>query len=152
MRKTGEETCTDQKSTIERLLRDEQVLVHLNTTTPGVQIPSHLTQNKTVTLRLSRYFKGQLHTDAERITAELLFGSTYHICVIPWESIWGASAPHGEEFLWKEAAPDEIAHLLRDTPSPTQKRTQAQSSSTKPPRRAPGAGALKQLGHLKRVK
>jgi stringent starvation protein B len=149
MGRTGEEPRADQKTTIERLLDDEQVLVHINTTVTGVVVPSHLMQNKTVTLRLSRYFKGQLHTDTQKITAELLFGSVYHTCVIPWESIWGASAPHGEEFLWKEAAPDEIAHLLHDKPSTSSKG--ATTTTPKTPISRSGS-PRKQVGHLRRIK
>jgi hypothetical protein len=146
MMTTGKEARADQKTTVERLLDDEQALVHINPSFPGVTIPSHLTENKTVTLRLSRYFKGELLTDDEKITAELLFGSTYISCVIPWGSIWGASSLQGDEYVWKEAAPEEIAHLLKehsDHESPRKTRHPA-SAAQRPARPNPG--------HLRRVK
>lgn len=108
---TGKENRPDQRETIERLLDDEQVLVHINPAAPGVVLPSHLKDSRTVTLRLSRYFKGELYTDEAKVTAELLFGSSYFICVIPWNSIWGASSIREEEFIWPEVAPPDILEL-----------------------------------------
>ncbi len=102
----------NQRITIERLLNDEQVLVHINPQRSGVIIPEHLHDNRTVTLRLSRYFKGDLTTDADKVTAELLFGSQYRTCIIPWECIWGASSMTGEEFVWADAAPEEILDMV----------------------------------------
>jgi hypothetical protein len=102
----------DQKATIERLLDDEQVLVHINPATPGVVIPHHLSENRTVTLRLSRFFKGDLSLNEEKVTAELLFGPEYFTCVLPWECIWGASSIRGQEYIWAESAPEEILTMF----------------------------------------
>jgi hypothetical protein len=146
MMTTGKESRADQKTTIERLLDDEQVLIHVNPSFPGVVIPSHLAENKTVTLRLSRYFKGEMLTDADKITAELLFGSAYITCVIPWGSIWGASSLQGDEYVWKEAAPEEILHLLKehaDHESPRKLRHPASGTQR---------AARPNPGHLRRVK
>lgn len=112
MMTTDREAMTDQKTTIEKLLNDEQVLVHLNPQHAGVVIPAHLMDNRTVTLRLSRFFKGRMSTSSDQITAELLFGTEYFICSIPWTSIWGASSVRGEEFVWTEAAPAEILSMV----------------------------------------
>jgi hypothetical protein len=147
MMTTGEKARADQKTTVERLLDDEQVLVHINPIFPGVMIPSHLAENKTVTLRLSRYFKGELATDEEKITAELLFGSTYITCVIPWGSIWGASSLEGDEYVWREAAPEEIVHLLRDHADHERPSTLRQPTSDRPTR-----PSRPNPGHLRRVK
>lgn len=144
MMTTGKEARADQKTTVERLLHDEQVLVHINPGFSGVAIPPHLQENKTVTLRLSRYFKGELTTDDERITAELLFGSSYVTCVIPWGSIWGASSLQGDEYIWRESAPEEILHLLRD---------HADHERGRPERRSNAPAASRpQPTHLRRVK
>ncbi len=109
---TDTETRADQRRTIEKLLNDEQVLVHINPQCQGVTIPSHLFDNRTVTLRLSRFFKGALSTDEDKISAELLFGQDYFSCLIPWNSIWGASSIRGEEYIWAESAPDEILEMV----------------------------------------
>ena len=112
MMKTHGSTQQDQKTTIERLLADEQVLVHINPSQPGVVIPEYLMANRTVTLRLSRFFRGQLTTNDEQIKAELLFGPNYFECCIPWNSIWGATSVREEEFVWTEVTPPEILHLV----------------------------------------
>jgi len=146
MMTTGKEARADQKTIVERLLNDEQVLVHINPGFSGVSIPAHLAENKTVTLRLSRYFKGELTTDEDRITADLLFGSAYITCTIPWLSIWGASSIHGDEYVWREAAPEEIVHLLKDHPDHErpQRSPNASQRNSQTPRSNPG--------HLRRVK
>ena len=144
MMTTGKEARADQKTTVEQLLQDEQVLVHINPVYPGVSIPGHLSGNKTVTLRLSRYFKGELTTDDEKITAELLFGSTYITCVIPWLSIWGASSLQGDEYVWREAAPEEIVHLLKNHADHERPKKTQPAATSKPTRTNPG--------HLRRVK
>ena len=150
MMTTGKENRPDQKVAIERLLEDEQVLVHVNPNADGVTIPNHLRDSRTVTLRLSRYFKGELFTDDEKVTAELLFGSSYFTCILPWSSIWGASSMREEEYLWPEAAPEDILELAlsQQNRQPTTKSVpsaeQAQGRKTNPAR-ATGS-------HLRRVK
>jgi hypothetical protein len=151
MMTTGRETSADQKTTIERLLDDEQVLVHINPSAPGVSIPSHLCENRTVTLRLSRFFKGDLTIDDSKVTAELLFGPEYFTCVLPWEAIWGASSIRGQEFIWAEAAPDEILQMFlaqRDDRQATAQRSSERSSRPLPSSSAAG----RSTSHLRRVK
>lgn len=145
MMTTDREARCDQRITIERLLNDEQVLVHINPQQLGVVIPPHLMDNRTVTLRLSRFFKGRLATDNSEITAELLFGQDYFVCSIPWTSIWGASSVRGEEFVWAEAAPPEILHMVlthQDAQRPTSRPEYHSSSRQARPR----------ANHLRRVK
>jgi hypothetical protein len=150
MMTTGRETSADQKTTIERLLDDEQVLVHINPAAPGVSIPSHLSENRTVTLRLSRFFKGDLTIDDHKVSAELLFGPEYFTCVLPWESIWGASSIRGQEFIWAEAAPDEILQMFlaqRDD-----RQASAQRSSDRAVRQSSTSSTRRSAPHLRRVK
>ncbi len=148
---TGKENLPDQRTTIERLLEDEQVLVHVNPAAVGVELPPHLRDSRTVTLRLSRYFKGELFTDESKVIAELLFGSSYFSCVIPWKAIWGASSIRDEEFLWAEAAPPDILELAlaqqqRQATSKVAQRGEHSKQS------AGVAGQKKSGSHLRRVK
>lgn len=138
-------TQANQQSTIERLLNDEQVLVHINPAFEGVVIPAYLTDNRTVTLRLSRYFKGRLSTNEREISAELLFGPNYFVCSIPWGSIWGASSVRGEEFVWTEATPPEILHLVL---SQEERNAEIERRDIRPRMKTPRAA----VGHLRRVK
>lgn len=144
--KTDTRVHADQKTTIERLLGDEQVLVHINPQHTDVVIPPYLMENTTVTLRLSRFFRGRLSTNDLEITAELLFGPTYFVCSIPWASIWGASSVRGEEFVWSEATPPEILHLVL---TQEENSLAAEQFPARPRVRTPRvAGA----SHLRRVK
>ena len=146
MMTTDRRNQADQKTAIERLLSDEQVLVHINPAMTGVVLPPHLMDNRTVTLRLSRFFKGQLTTNEHAITAELLFGPEYFECIIPWNSIWGASSVRGEELVWTEVTPPEILHLvLAQEENDSHKRTHARP-------RTRTAGAAVGASHLRRVK
>lgn len=142
------DTAADQKATIERLLDDEQVLVHINPTTKGVVIPPHLSENRTVTLRLSRFFKGELYLDDQKVTAELLFGPEYFTCVLPWECIWGASSIRGQEYIWAESAPDEILEMFLSQRDDRLAVTTRQERYMPPPAMKPRRTAT----HLRRVK
>jgi hypothetical protein len=147
MMTTDRRTQADQKTTIERLLSDEQVLVHINPSQPGVVIPPYLMDNRTVTLRLSRFFKGRLSTDDTAIQAELLFGPDYFECSIPWNSIWGASSVRGEEFVWTEVTPPEILHLVLTQQEFASSDERSTGSIRPRTTRSAGAGS-----HLRRVK
>ncbi|MFN4895658.1 MAG: hypothetical protein ACK5GN_13200 [Pseudomonadota bacterium] len=138
-------TQDSQQTTVERLLNDEQVLVHINPNFPGVVIPPYLIDNRTVTLRLSRYFKGRLSTNDREISAELLFGPSYFVCSIPWGSIWGASSVRGEEFVWTESTPPDILHLVL---SQEERSAEIERREARPRIKTPRASA----GHLRRVK
>jgi hypothetical protein len=146
MMTTDRRNQSDQKTAVERLLSDEQVLVHINPGLPGVVLPPYLMDNRTVTLRLSRFFKGQLTTSEHSITAELLFGPEYFECSIPWNSIWGASSVRGEEFVWTEVTPPEILHLVLAQEENDQQSRTSGRQRVRTPRSAIGAS------HLRRVK
>lgn len=136
----------DQRTTINRLLNDEQVLVHINPQLAGVSLPEHLMKNRSVTLRLSRYFRGDLTTDDSQVSAELLFGSEYFTCIIPWNSIWGASSAFGEEFLWSNAAPAQFAEIMAN-----EKKSEKAPPAAQPQKKVKTSGGVRG-GHLKRVK
>lgn len=148
MMKPDKDSAADQKTTIERLLDDEQVLVHINPSAEGVVIPPHLTENRTVTLRLSRFFKGDLTLDDTKVTAELLFGPEYFTCVLPWDCIWGASSIRGQEYIWAESAPDEILQMFLSQRDERMSTTPRQERYMPPPAMKPRRTAT----HLRRVK
>lgn len=148
MMTTDAEKPQNQQSVIERLLNDEQVLVHVNPHFAGVVLPPHLLENKSVTLRLSRFFRGSLTSDEQGVTAELLFGSTYFSCFLPWGSIWGASSVSGEEYLWSDAAPDQILELYLAEKA----RANVPPKAPPPEARRTAPGVKRNVSHLRRVK
>ena len=133
-----------QQVTITKLLNDEQVLVHINPHAPGVELPTQLMQNRSVTLRLSRYFRGELTTDDEKVSAQLLFGADYFTCIIPWTSVWGASSAYGEEYVWNDAAPAQVIEVVM-----AERNLGARTTPKKRPEK-PNVGS--KTNHLRRVK
>lgn len=133
------ETSTPTKEkhdTVNRFLFDEYVLVHLTPSSAGVVLPDHLASQPMVTLKLSKLFRGSMSVEADKVVAELLFGGTYHTCVIPFEAIWGVTTVKGKNIIWPESAPAEVIKSL------------AERKDTVPEE----APKFKTRGHLKRVK
>ena len=125
-------------STLNRMLEQEYVLVHIDPNYDGVLIPDYLTKSATVTLKLSRLFIGGIDLNDDEIVTDLLFGDTYFSCHIPYMAIWGVTSVDGNNMVWPENTPKEVLKnmLAPDAPEP-----QPQSEATP-----------KQKGHLKRVK
>ena len=112
------DTATDLRDkfkTIDRLLyKHEFVFVHVNSASEGVALPAHLNCQPSVTLKLSRLFRGALHVSEEKISAELLFGGEYFDCQLPMNSIWGVTTPDNANMVWPENAPAEVLKTLRE--------------------------------------
>lgn len=126
--------------TINRLLYKHQFLMaHINTTAPNVVLPQHLYQAPTVTLKLSREFKGSLELTSDTITAELLFGDDYFTCQIPFDSVWAIGTPDGEVQFWSDSSPTELLERFVETQQPnSDAKPQTEKNNTK--------------SHLRRVK
>jgi hypothetical protein len=132
---------------IVRLLEDEYALVHLDPAFPGVVLPAHLRGAPSVTLKLSRLFRGALTIGDVQIEADLLFGSTYVTCVVPYGAIWGISSAAGSNIVWPEDAPREVREKIVVSDGAEQPGV---AESTAVP--AEKSTAEKRRGHLRRVK
>ena len=106
-----------------------------------------------ITFKLSRLFQGASEIKNERITADLLFGTTRTACVFPFESIWGATSFKGSNIVWPESAPKEVLSQLEDgtfnqpqPPQPAEKKGDEEKSVAKDEKKP------LQRGHLKRIK
>ncbi len=123
----------------------EYVLVHINLKAQGYELPEHLLGSPTVTLKLSRWFRGSLAVNEDKIVTDLLFNGSYFTCVIPYESIWGMTNPAGETMIWADAIPAEVygSLLSLDKADKALPQSAARKSASKPGRAA---------SHLKRVK
>lgn len=135
---------------LNRFLLDEYVLVHLDPTSSGVVVPSHLAKGEVLTLKLSKLFRGAMDLSREKVTADLLFDDDYFTCVVPLSAIWGATSFGGETVVWPESAPPNILRSLpKAQPQP------ALAEQAAPVVEAPVEQAdpvLKRKGHLTRVK
>jgi hypothetical protein len=63
-------------------------------------------ENLTVTLKISRHFRGALLLHNSSMEAHLLFGDSYCECRIPYDAIWGVTSEYGETTSWLEGFND----------------------------------------------
>jgi len=96
----------EKKRVIEQLLIGDHVLLHLVPQAPGVELPSHLMENLTVTLKISRHFRGALLLHNDYIEAHLLFGDSYCECRVPYDAIWGVTSEYGDTTSWLDGFND----------------------------------------------
>ena len=130
----------EKHGALNRLLEDEYALVHLDPGVDGVVVPRHLSAGPTVTLKVSRLFRGALVVEDERFVADLLFGGDYFTCVVPFGAIWGLTSATGSNVMWPEDTPEEVREkLVQPQPAP------AKVASG-------GEPTEKKRGHLRRVK
>lgn len=92
------------------------MLLHLVPQAPGVELPSHLMENLTVTLKISRHFRGALLLHNTDIEAHLLFGDSYCECRIPYDAIWGVTSEYGDTTSWLEGFNDSSSPSTGSNP------------------------------------
>jgi stringent starvation protein B len=105
-------TNRQKRETLERLLNEEHVLVHIVPSAEGVSVPANLVATSTLTLKLSRHFRGRMQLKPEEVVAELLFGENYFTCKVPYPAIWGVTSFKGQFLMWPESAPDEVLESM----------------------------------------
>ena len=129
---------------VNRFLEGEYVLVHVDPRQPGVDLPPFLMAGPSVTLKLSRLFRGAMAVEKENISAELLFSGRYFTCTFPFTALWGITNERGENLIWPDSTPQEVLGeiMAAETKAPQSKDAEAQPVPTKLPAK----------GHLKRVK
>lgn len=126
---------------------EDYVLVHLDPKNKDLYVPEHLAGDPSITLKLSRYFRGNLELNSDTICAELLFGGEYFTCVIPYDCIWGCTSESGENIIWPESTPEEVLRSILETA-----RTEDTVSATTTDESSADDAALPKKGHLRRVK
>ena len=102
----------EKRETLDRMLSEEHVLVHIAPHAIGVALPEHLQRNPTVTLKLSRHFRGRMTISPTEVSAELLFGERYFTCKVPFAAVWGMTSMRGQFLMWPESAPAEVLATL----------------------------------------
>ncbi len=139
------EVNKQKKSTLERLFEDDWMLIHVDTRAEQVIVPEHLKGSPSITFKLSRLFQGTTEIKNGVISAQLLFGTTRHACVFPYDSVWGATSYKGSNIVWPESAPPEVLEQIDkmpveiEMPPVEEKKSKKKKNSDKPT-------------HLKRIK
>jgi len=108
----SEDENKEKFETLNRLLDEEYILVHVDTTVEEVTIPENLKIQPTVTLKLSRLFRGGIELSSDRILSNLLFNNNYFACVLPLKAIWGVTSEKGNNVMWPESAPKAIMNEI----------------------------------------
>jgi stringent starvation protein B len=109
----------DKFKTLNKLINDEYVLIHINPEIEGTELPPHLANQPTVTLKISRLFRGNVVVENRIVRAELLFGSTYFECIIPLEAVWACTSVGGFTQVWETN--EKIEKLLEEAMVPYKK-------------------------------
>lgn len=100
---------------IRTLLNCDHILVFVNPKTEGIRLPQYLLNEESVTLKLSKYFQGELVVADSLIQAVLKFNGVYYTCILPEHSIWGAMTPDGQSTIWLDCAPDPVKLQAKQT-------------------------------------
>ena len=140
---TDSRLLEEKFGTIDRLLEEDFLLVHVDSAAEGLTLPEHLFANSAITLKLSRFFRGALELSGDKVVADLLFGSSYFSCIIPLEAIWGVTSAKGSNIVWPENTPEDILKKMMKTSADDS----PQASGSKKMR-----SPLKKGSHLKRIK
>lgn len=103
----------DKRKTIEILLEEKHMFIHLNPSEEGVVLPEHLMNEPVVTLKLSRFFSHPLKILPEELHIPLSFDDGVFSCQIPFAAILGATGINGSTFLWDQNLP-ELFQVQKD--------------------------------------
>jgi hypothetical protein len=121
----------EKYTALNHLLEEQFVLVHLCPSCEGVTLPPHLMAQSSITLKISRLFRGGMKVHKDRVVAQLLFGDDYFACVVPFNAIWGLSSARGARLIWPESMPQEILNNAQ-TQEQQEVPPQEQSDKDKP--------------------
>ena len=112
MKKKLELKTKQKKKFLEDGLKEDHVLLHLDARVPGVEVPPHLADNPSLTLKLSYLFQGKTEINQDNVTAYLRFSGEYYKCQVPWNAIWGITSSSQQNQIWPEDLPKEVVLQL----------------------------------------
>ncbi len=141
----------DKFQSIQKFLYDEYLLLHVDPNTEGVVLPADLMNSPTITLKLSKLFRGKLIVEKTLIEAELLFGEEYFTCMVPLNAIWGITSIKGQTLTWPNTDQQRALCAILEL---------SESQNKQKAARAPAKAHIPQMtkvkaaraSHLKRVK
>ena len=106
---------TTKRAVVEDLLGQGMVLVTLDATAEGVDVPEHLRNDSQLRLNLSYRFGLPVEVDDDGVLATLTFGGVPYDCVLPWPSIYlVVSHVSGRPVLFPDDVPEELMRLLTE--------------------------------------
>jgi hypothetical protein len=88
----------EKRSKLVELLELGKVMIGVDATRPGVDLPPHLMGRPVVRLALSRLFRLDVfETGPFEVRANLSFGGERYLCVVPWAAIFQMTSEASEE-------------------------------------------------------
>lgn len=104
-----------KRARLDEMLNEGLVLVHLDARHEGVDVPEHLKSELALILSLSRRFGLEVfELGPLAVRASLSFGGVRHMCVLPWEAIFGLTIQAtGAQTVFPESLPTEIRVALQ---------------------------------------
>ncbi len=99
---------SEKTTKFEDWMQGDHVLLHLDSRREGVEVPAHLRNNPSLTLKVSYLFQGETTHDENGISTYLKFSGDYSKCVLPWNAIWGMTSADGKQMVWPKEMPNEL--------------------------------------------
>lgn len=97
---------------VTKALEETYALVHVDPNVEGVELPDHLKQDETVTLKLSYHFRGKVEVTKKHIEANLSFSGSYFTCIIPLFAVWGLTTEAGKNIIWPDSTPKAMLSAI----------------------------------------
>ncbi len=127
-----------KRSTLDKLLRDGPVLVHLDPRRDGVDVPAQHRAEPRLVLRFGYGLTppiADLSIEEDALSGTLTFRGVPHRCVIPWTAVFAVVGEDGRGLVWGEDVPNEIAHeYARDARATTSSKPERGERPSQPRR------------------
>lgn len=104
----------EKRGKLVELLDEGKVLIGVDATRDGVQLPAHLMERPVVWLALSRRFGLDVfEVGPLEVRANLSFGGVRHLCVVPWAAVFQmTSEATGEEAVFADALSPPVLRMF----------------------------------------
>lgn len=104
----------EKRAKLVELLDDGKVLIGVDVTRDGVELPAHLMERPVIWLALSRRFGLDVfEVGPLEVRANLSFGGVRHLCVVPWTAVFQmTSEASGEEVVFADALSPPVLRMF----------------------------------------
>jgi len=136
-------------------ISEEDIYVQLDAKEGDVCVPESHKSDPMLTLKMSTAFNFTPEVDENGIKVNLKFDSGYFQCSIPWERVWGLRTESGQQKIWKEDIPKEVAiKMAKEVFSNLGSKllAKAKPSKEKEAEKETEAKPKHKASHLKRIK
>lgn len=103
----------EKREAVTAALSGGVVMLHLDTSVPGVRVPGQFQGLGDLRLNVSyRYANVEVIIDESKLAATLSFNGSPFRCILPWESVWAVSMK-GATKAWAESIPEQALQELQ---------------------------------------